>query len=575
MYNDWVLLWPSQTSKKLKFRSEFSIALLAGLLFIPFLGGVHLFDWDEINFAECAREMYINRDFGRVYIQFLPFWEKPPFFIWLQLASMKIFGISDFAARFPNAICGIISLIFVYRLGKRYYDSRFGWLWVFTYAGSVLPHLYFHSGIIDPWFNLLIFIGLHYFFRYFQVRTTGQIDGNPLLLAGLSGLFLGIALITKGPAALLIFGLVVGIRWILLRFRLFFKIQDLAVFFAGLSLFSLGWGLFETLRNGPWFITEFIRYNIRLFSTPDAGHGGFPGYHVVVLLFGCFPASFFFLGDLFRGGYRRDDAGEFRLWMHLLFWVVLILFSIIKTKIVHYSSLCYFPLTFGAAMTLHRILTENRKIPTWIVVPVGFVSVILALALFAFPQITAHPEWIRPLLEKDPFAVANLETQISWQGWEWLTGIWVLAVFLVFLYFQYQKSLWASIQVLFGGTALSVVFILWGYIGRIEAFSQGTIINFFESLQGQDAYILTYGYRSYAHVYYPRIQPDQGPRLRNPDLFSESMDHWRDSLLRNPTAKPVYVVSKINKKEGLEQYPELKLQWEKSGWSVWKKEAGR
>ena len=33
------------------------IALFAALLFIPFLGRVHLFDWDEINFAECSREM--------------------------------------------------------------------------------------------------------------------------------------------------------------------------------------------------------------------------------------------------------------------------------------------------------------------------------------------------------------------------------------------------------------------------------------------------------------------------------------------------------------------------------------
>ena len=559
--------------KVFKFRNELTIALLAGLLFIPFLGGVHLFDWDEINFAECAREMYINRDFGRVYIQFLPFWEKPPFFIWLQVASMAIFGVSDFAARFPNAICGVLTLVFLFRIGKKYHDARFGWIWVLTYAGSVLPQLYFHSGIIDPWFNFLILIGLHYFFLYFQSRTTASENQQALKFAGLSGLFLGLALITKGPAALLIFGLVVGIRWILLRFALFFKPLDLLAFFAGLSLFSLGWGLMETLRNGPWFITEFIRYNIRLFSTPDAGHGGFPGYHVVVLLFGCFPASFFFLTDLFRGKYSRDNPGEFRLWMHLLFWVVLVLFSVVQSKIVHYSSLCYFPLSFGAALAINRLLTGEKRTPIWIMVLIGFVSLVLSTALFIFPSLTSHPEWIRPLLAKDPFAVANLETQISWDGWEWLCGVWVLLVFAGFVYFQFQGAFWKSFQILFGGTALSVVFILWGYIGRIEAFSQGTIISFFESLQGEDAYILTYGYRSYAHVYYPRIQPGQKPQLRDPEKYSESMDFWRDSLLRNPTDKPVYIITKINKKEGLDQYPELKLQWEKSGWSVWKKPA--
>ena len=34
-----------------------AILLLGAVLFLPGLGSVHLFDWDEINFAESAREM--------------------------------------------------------------------------------------------------------------------------------------------------------------------------------------------------------------------------------------------------------------------------------------------------------------------------------------------------------------------------------------------------------------------------------------------------------------------------------------------------------------------------------------
>ena len=40
-----------------------AIISAAALLFIPFLGGVHLFDWDEINFAESAREMIVSKDY--------------------------------------------------------------------------------------------------------------------------------------------------------------------------------------------------------------------------------------------------------------------------------------------------------------------------------------------------------------------------------------------------------------------------------------------------------------------------------------------------------------------------------
>ena len=45
------------------YRNQVVIAVLASLIFIPFLGGVHLFDWDEINFAECAREMIVRHDY--------------------------------------------------------------------------------------------------------------------------------------------------------------------------------------------------------------------------------------------------------------------------------------------------------------------------------------------------------------------------------------------------------------------------------------------------------------------------------------------------------------------------------
>ena len=100
-----------------------SAVIVFGILFfIPFLGNVHLFDWDEINFAESAREMIESGNYLTVQINFQPFWEKPPLFIWLQVLSMKLFGINEFAARFPNAVCGIITLIILFNIGRILHD---------------------------------------------------------------------------------------------------------------------------------------------------------------------------------------------------------------------------------------------------------------------------------------------------------------------------------------------------------------------------------------------------------------------------------------------------------------------
>src|SRR6056297_3482725 len=142
------------------------IIFFAILFLLPMLGSVHLFDWDEINFAESAREMIVTGDYLTVQINYEPFWEKPPLFFWLQSLSMKVFGINEFAARFPNVVCGIVTLIMLYYIGQRIYNHRFGVLWVLSYGAAILPFFYFKSGIIDPWFNLFIFMGFAWFIFY-------------------------------------------------------------------------------------------------------------------------------------------------------------------------------------------------------------------------------------------------------------------------------------------------------------------------------------------------------------------------------------------------------------------------
>lgn len=104
-------------------------------------------------------------------IAFEPFWEKPPLFFWLQVLCMKLFGVNEFAARLPNAVCGIFTLILLYRIGKRLVSEQFGWMWVLIYAGSLLPQLYFKSGIIDPWFNFFIFLAVYHLAFYSDAKA--------------------------------------------------------------------------------------------------------------------------------------------------------------------------------------------------------------------------------------------------------------------------------------------------------------------------------------------------------------------------------------------------------------------
>ncbi|HNV99042.1 MAG TPA: glycosyltransferase family 39 protein, partial [Chitinophagales bacterium] len=195
-------------------RDYLLIACLGALLFFPFLGQSHLFDWDEINFAEASREMVVTGNYTQTQIDFRQFWEKPPFFFWLQAGSMHLFGINEYAARFPNAVCGILTLMLLFAIGTFHYDRRMGWWWVLCYAGSILPQFYFKSGIIDPWFNLFIFLGIYGFIRYIEQYRS-------LKWLVISALGAGLSVLTKGPVGVALVGLTVGIYYITTRFRQF------------------------------------------------------------------------------------------------------------------------------------------------------------------------------------------------------------------------------------------------------------------------------------------------------------------------------------------------------------------
>lgn len=214
--------------------------------------------------------------------------------MWMQAFSMHIFGINEFAARFPNALCGAITLPILFLLGKHLQGRTIGLLWSMMYAGSFLPHFYFKSGIIDPWFNLLIILGV-------LVPSLSAIKQRFLYSALMSGACIGLAILIKGPVALIIssgtFFILAGIDLVKTKHvsNFFTQIRWIVVMSCTSIIVASLWFGLEIAQHGTWFMEEFIRYQIRLFSTGDAGHSGPFYYHAIILLIGCFPASAFAL----------------------------------------------------------------------------------------------------------------------------------------------------------------------------------------------------------------------------------------------------------------------------------------
>jgi 4-amino-4-deoxy-L-arabinose transferase-like glycosyltransferase len=523
------------------------IAIIAGILFIPFLGQVHLFDWDEINFAESAREMIVSGNYLTVQINFEPFWEKPPLFIWMQVLSMKIFGINEFAARFPNAIGGIVTLLALYNIGKQLYNKRFGILWVLVYAGSFLPFFYFKSGIIDPWFNFFIFLGVYYILKYLHDPKTK--------FSILSALFIGLSILTKGPVGFLIFAIAFGIYLITKKFRVKINWVDVGIYAIVLAFVGGFWFILQILDGNYSIIVDFIEYQIKLFRTEDAGHGGFLLYHFVILFIGVFPASIFALKS-FRRNYDDSLQQKMRLMMVVLFWTVLILFTIVSTKIVHYSSMCYFPLTYLAVYIIYQIIEGKVQASKWLKWLVAGVGSFFVLAVASFPWIGKYAKEIAASgIINDDFANANLQADVYWSGFESIIALILIIAIIYFIKYWNRKEFYQSFYWLFAGSIAFVFAAMTIIVPKIEGYSQRAAIDFYKSKVNQDVYIDPIGFKSYAHYFYAQKKPGENPKAKN--------EAW---LLKGKIDKEAWLVFKINKADNyLKKYPELKKQYESNG----------
>jgi 4-amino-4-deoxy-L-arabinose transferase-like glycosyltransferase len=104
------------------------IVLFTGCLLFHCAGtwSLPLIDRDEPRFAEASREMWARKDFVIPYFNNQYRFDKPPLTYWFQVASYRLFGENDFAARFPTAIAAALVAVVLMAWGTRLGEGRTG-----------------------------------------------------------------------------------------------------------------------------------------------------------------------------------------------------------------------------------------------------------------------------------------------------------------------------------------------------------------------------------------------------------------------------------------------------------------
>lgn len=522
------------------------IIILYGIIFlVPFSGAVQLFDWDEIIFAESAREMIVSGDYMTVTINYEPFWEKPPLFIWLQVLSMKAFGINEFAARFPNAICGILTLVTLFLAGRKIHGNTFGMLWSMAYATAVLPFFYFQTGIIDPWFNLFIFLGITFFIFFLE----GDHIVKRYIQVVLSAFFLGLAVLTKGPVAVLIFVLAFGVFFLVRRGKINAVPMHVVVFSIVLVLTGGSWFLAAIVKGNMEVVRDFITYQAGLFSDDYAGHGGFPGFHFVILLLGVFPASVIMLSGITKKKEDEAPANTFRTWMYILLALVLVVFSLVQTKLVHYSSLAWFPVTFISAWVMYLWLDRKLEMKRWQVAILWAIGTFYVLSTILIPSVMLHPGAFIERFPRlsDPYLEGVLLTEAGWGVLDYIPAV-LLAGGLIYSLPRLRKRDHSGLLMLHLVTFLFTFSLMLLYVPKVEKMIQGPAIAFLQDHAGTDNRVVALGFKSFAPYFYGEWMPGDMPGSKEDWVNGDRNGH------------PLYVVMKAdNSEKVLQKYPRLMI----------------
>lgn len=430
---------------------------------MPLLGAVPLFAPGETSLAAAAREMLASGRYALAQSGSGPAYDTFPLFVWLQAGSMALFGVNDFAARLPNAIAGIITLLTIYAIGKKQVNSNLGIWWALVYSGSWIPHILFKSGLADPLYNYFVFLSVYFTYR---IAYTAK----PFRMSAVSGLCLGLAVLTKGPAAIVISLLILLVYWVVSKGKTGIRLAHVGVLLLVACLPASFWLVCAGFAEGWTFAGDFCRYQAR--ALPLIFLRG-PFYYWSFLP-GCFPMSIFLFSYLQRRGRRSVyatppplDIKELNVWMWSMFWVVLLAAP---------STLYYLPLSFLAARQVYRIAEGRRPLRAWNIVLLLLTGIILGIGLMLLPVAGVYKQVLTTSI-RDPFVRAYLQANVPWSLWEMIFGLIYILLVTVSCVALFRKKYQAGLVWLFLSTAIFIEAALLHFGPKVEAHTQKRVVS--------------------------------------------------------------------------------------------------
>lgn len=310
-----------------------------------------LFDLDEGFYAAVTSEMLRRGDWITPYYNGEPWFEKPILLYWAAAPFLALFG-EDVGPRVPSVLANLGLYAMVGFFVARRVSPAVGRWTVLVLGLSPLLAIMGKMMMFDALFVLCLTGSFLALYRSFSEGWKWRL---------ISGLALGLAVLAKGPVAIVFWVLMIGVTaWRQPGIRKsVFDFQANAAAFVAMAAAIAIWYVPAYLANGQDFVQKFlIEQNIGRFTGGDKAHGLgdrwylHPIYFPVVLGFGMIPWSWRIMAGWPRKA--EDGATGASFFQFCAHWglLILIFFTISGTKLPHYILPAVVPFGILCARTL-------------------------------------------------------------------------------------------------------------------------------------------------------------------------------------------------------------------------------
>ena len=307
--------------------------LAAGTLFYQ-LGRLPLIGADEPRYARIAWEMAIENRWITPVLEGRPWLEKPPLYYWLTIPVFRLTGQGEAAVRLGPALAACWTALVVYWLGCALWSRLAGLIGASALLTMVGFAAFGRSASTDMPMAACMTTAL-------AILAVAAVRENQPAWKVLAGyVFLGLAILAKGPVALILAVGVGACYWALhdrMQLKRWHPVAGLVIVLA----VALPWFWLAFRQNGFGFILVFfINHNLARYVT-DIHHHTQPFYYYVPVVLGLiFPWSAWLLfsasGESLRTLRRRREWNPADLFLGCWILFPLLFFSISRSKLPGY-----------------------------------------------------------------------------------------------------------------------------------------------------------------------------------------------------------------------------------------------